>query len=305
MGRGGLVAVIGVVVAGGVALVVATAGSEPSAPAPGDDRGGPHGLAGGEADVPEPRAVPNPRVVEELEQTWEDQEPRAPEHGYGPISDAAWVDHPCHRLADVVVGATDAEPAAAAALVAEVEDHHLRNRTLDVKTWSYAACVAVERDDPAPCRQRLVANVEERCEELLNATRLARAHGRLTAAECVRRLAEVPEPRRMPESFNRLCRAATGDATACDGFPEPAFTWVCDLHLTPEVALCDEVTADNHVHEECRALVDLVRVARGLPAQSGDQLDPGMPISLVYRKLADPALSCAEWYQAQLRELCF
>lgn len=305
MGKGGVVLVAMAVVAGGVALIVAQGGSGPTAPPSSGELGAqPDGpSAGDEADVVA-GASPNPRVVDELEQTWDDQEPRPPEHGFGPISDAAWVDHPCHRLADLVVGETDADPAAAAALVAEVSGQHLRSQTLDVKTWSYAACVAVERDDPGPCRQSPVPKVQSRCEELLNAARLARAHGHQTAAECERRLAELPEPRRMPEVFGRLCRAATGDATACEDFPEPVFTWVCRTHVAPDVALCADVPADNRLDEECRALVDVVRAARGLPAQTGGRLDPGMPMSLVYRKLADPQLSCADWYQQSLRELC-
>ncbi|TNF37360.1 MAG: hypothetical protein EP329_03330 [Deltaproteobacteria bacterium] len=297
-GAWGIVAGLGGVAAV-VAVVLATSGGErPSAPTPPPETR----TAPASADAAPASEKPE-NVVSELEQTWDEQAPKVPDHGLGPISDEDWPHHPCYRLVRIVTGAVPAADGEAQALIDDILKSRLRSQTLDVKTWTYAACAAVGRNDFAPCHATHMDDglVPQRCVELANRARLVRRAG--SVAECMGRLDLETEPEAFRQIIERLCRAEMGDAHACDDFPLRNYGWVCQAHLEGDLKACADI-ADPHARVECAVLVDMVRFGRGLPPQTGDALDPEMPLTLVYRKLVDPKLDCEAWYEDRMRDLC-
>jgi len=283
--------------AGGVFL--ATRGGGEGEPTPATD---PPANPPTTADAATTGEAPEPpgRVVMEVDQDWDEQDPTP--HDFADITDEAWVDHPCRRFVSIALDTTVPE-ADKRALVEGIRANHMRNKTLDVLTWTYAACVAVERDSSETCRAiSAVGKDEQECVDLYASVRLARDKGSNEACEAW--FSKVASKPLRAEVRDSLCRAQHGEPAACEAFPMPLYVWACLAHLNADAKDCADI-ADVHSRDECLALVDVVRAARGLPAQTGEKLNPGMPMTLMYEKVANPELDCDAWFEGRMRETCY
>ena len=312
MKAAGVIATVAAVAAAVVAVVlISSSGGPKGTPPPDVDAtntvGAPDATLGepdaaaSEPDTTEPPdTATGKRLIDEVVEGWPgpDSIDRDP---IKPISDEDWAANPCNPLAEMIIGAEKVDAETLEAQLSAARSHHVRNTGLDLLTWTYAGCLAVEANDLRPCYETPGVVMPQRCEDNLLVYRLAKA---TTAEACITDTASFVEIKRDRLIGKQLCRAAAGDASACKNFRQPVWRWYCEALAArdPQLDRCANI-ADPETRAECPAFVGLLRAARGLPQLAGE-LDPNASLVVMVHKVMDPAFSCADWYRRALRDLC-
>ncbi|TNF24218.1 MAG: hypothetical protein EP329_25400 [Deltaproteobacteria bacterium] len=304
--RASVLIAVGVAIAAVVTIIALGIGREPDAPTPppappsptaSDDLDATDGAPDATAEVPDAGGAK--QLLGEVVESWPepdafDLDPAAP------ISDEAWEANPCKPLAEMIVGATPATPEEISAQIATARAHHPRNHMLDQETWTYASCLAVKKNDLAPCHETAGVTMPQRCEDNLLVYRLALA---TDAAQCEKDVAGFIESKRDRLLMRQICRAAAGDKGVCESFRQPEYRWYCQLLATPELSECASIK-DPETREECPNLAILLRTVRKLPPLPDVEIDPETPLAVSMWAATDPDFDCAAWYRSALRAQC-
>jgi len=299
-----LLAGLAVVVAAVVVVIVATGSSDtptPPATAPppsGDVTGSPP--TPDAAEESSTGADPDKHVVDEVVAEWEETDEGSHDADETlPLTDEQWADNPCNTMAQMITGAMAADDAQIAAQIEAARNHHRRNHIIDLVTWNYAGCRAIRAGDPSLCRETPGVVMPMRCDDNLITFELAKG---TDPDACLARISSLTEVKRDRFTYKQNCRAASGDASACENFRQPAFQWFCRQLANPDPSTCGEIE-DPESAQECPMFAAFLRVARGLPAVDVE-LPPYSQLGMLAGLATDPEFDCAAWYRDALRAEC-